>query len=162
MTILKKLAIASVATLVTGAAFAADVSNDAGATIGSALAIKATDALEFGLIIPGDNTGNVTLSADGARRCDPALTCLGNDHQEANYTVTGEDAQSYTISLPQDTVELKSGNDRMKIGEFSGSKASGTLVSGQDTFSVGGVLTVGANQPAGRYTGSFTVSVNYQ
>ncbi len=163
MRILKKLAIASFATLVSGAALAADISNDAGATIGQALTMRATQALEFGLIIPGEQAGNVTLTAGGVRSCDAALTCLGNSEQAAAYSVFGQDGQSYTITLPENNaVELTSGNNKMTITEFSASKPSGTLVSGTDTFTVGGVLVVGQNQPTGRYEGSFTVSVNYQ
>ena len=40
--------------------------------------------------------------------------------------------------------------------------ATGTLdATGETTFSVGGTLTVGANQAAGSYTGSYTATVTY-
>ena len=38
----------------------------------------------------------------------------------------------------------------------------GALTGGTDTFNVGGTLSVGANQAAGSYSGTYTVSVNYQ
>ena len=38
----------------------------------------------------------------------------------------------------------------------------GTLLNGNDSFTVGGTLDVAAMQAAGKYTGSFTVAVEYQ
>jgi hypothetical protein len=37
-----------------------------------------------------------------------------------------------------------------------------TSTGGPQAFFVGGTLSVGANQPAGVYTGTYTVSANYQ
>lgn len=50
----------------------------------------------------------------------------------------------------------------MDVDNFTGSKANGTLTSGADSFTVGGTLDVAANQAAGEYTGTFTVTVEYQ
>ena len=50
----------------------------------------------------------------------------------------------------------------MGVDAFRSSKSSGTLVSGSDSFTVGGTLDVTANQPTGEYTGTFTVAVEYQ
>lgn len=49
------------------------------------------------------------------------------------------------------------------IGGVIPASGRGTLNSGtgQDTFQVGGTLTVGAAQPDGDYTGIFTVVVTY-
>lgn len=162
MAILKILGMGAVAMMIGGSAMAAEADNDAGATIGQKLAIEAKQDLDFGLIIPGNEAGDVSLSVKGERKCAAVLTCLGNDHHEARYSVTGEADQSYTISLPEAEVEITSGDNKMTIKSFSGSKANGTLVNGADDFTVGGLLEVNANQPAGRYTGTFTVAVNYQ
>ena len=50
----------------------------------------------------------------------------------------------------------------MIVNDFTGSKANGQLVSGQDDFTVGGKLGVAANQATGEYTGTFVVAVSYQ
>jgi hypothetical protein len=76
--------------------------------------------------------------------------------------VTGEADAFYTISLPK---EIKIVNDKgtaMLVSDFNGSKAGGQLLKGEDSFTVGGTLDVGVRQEAGKYTGSFTVAVEYQ
>ena len=41
--------------------------------------------------------------------------------------------------------------------------STGTItLAGGDSFSVGGTLNVGANQADGAYSGTFTVTVDYQ
>jgi hypothetical protein len=52
----------------------------------------------------------------------------------------------------------------MTVGSFVSNPAStGTLSSGgTGTILVGATLTVSASQTAGAYTGTFTVTVNYQ
>ena len=42
------------------------------------------------------------------------------------------------------------------------SKTTGILTGGSDSFSVGGTLTVGADQAPGSYAASFLVSIQYQ
>ncbi|OSZ71091.1 hypothetical protein CAP39_07885 [Sphingomonas sp. IBVSS1] len=92
----------------------------------------------------------------------PALTCLTSDHSAAAFAVTGEADAFYTISLPS---EIKIVNERgtaMRVADFTGSKAKGQLLKGEDSFTVGGTLEVAARQEAGQYKGSFTVAVEYQ
>jgi hypothetical protein len=48
------------------------------------------------------------------------------------------------------------------VADFNGSKSGGQLLSGEDSFTVGGTLDVGVRQEAGKYVGSFTVAVEYQ
>ena len=52
----------------------------------------------------------------------------------------------------------------MTVNTFIGNpSSSGTLDSGGNgSLSVGATLTVGAGQTAGAYTGTFSVTVNYQ
>lgn len=52
----------------------------------------------------------------------------------------------------------------MALGGFNSSPNGAFQLSGTGTgnFTVGGTLTVGANQTAGTYNGSFSVSVEYQ
>lgn len=146
-----------------GAANAAEVDAGAGAKIIAPLDISKTTDLYFGTIAPSLTQNDaVTVAADGSRQCGPALTCLTADHTAAAFAVTGEADAVYTISLPTAIKIANDTGEAMTVSDFTSSKASGTLAAGRDVFSVGGKLAVAALQAAGRYTGTFTVAVEYQ
>lgn len=136
---------------------------DAGAMIVAPLRLSNVTAMYFGTVAPSltaDDT--VVLGPSGDKTCGSELTCLTDDHTAASFNVTGADNTSYTIDLPS-TVNLANGNGvAMTVDGFNGSKESGTLANGADTFDVGGTLNVAANQATGEYTGSFIVTVEYQ
>ncbi len=157
-------AVAMIALFATaGDANAATADGSAGAKIIAPLQISKKVDLYFGTIAPSLTTADrVVVNSNGARRCGPALTCLTADHTAALFAVSGEADAVYTISLPGGIEIANDNGDTMKVYDFSGSKDSGTLVSGNDSFTVGGALDVAALQPAGKYSGSFTVAVEYQ
>ena len=144
-------------------AHAASVTSDAGAKIIAPLQIANSTALYFGTIAPSlTASDSVVVSPAGAKTCWSELTCLTDDHTAALFNVSGEADFSYTIELPNSVSISNGAGGTMTVDEFSGSKASGTLSAGTDSFTVGGKLSVAANQATGEYTGTFTVSVNYQ
>ena len=161
---MKKLlsAVAAVA-LLSGNAVAADVDSDAGAKIVAPLQIANATALYFGTIAPSLTANDtVVVSPAGAKTCGVELTCLTDDHTAALFNVTGQADASYTIDLPTQ-IQISNGEGaNMVVDNFTGSKANGTLVAGEDDFTVGGTLAVAANQATGEYTGTFTVAVEYQ
>lgn len=158
----KLISMAAVAALVAGGSYAADVDSSAGADIVAPLQVANATALYFGTVVPSiANADTVIVSATGAKTCGAELTCLTSDHTAAAFNVTGETDRVYTITLPN-SVQISNGSENMDVDNFTGSKASGTLTSGADSFTVGGTLDVGANQAAGEYTGTFTVTVEYQ
>lgn len=161
---MKKLMLAVAgAAMLAGAAIAADADSTAGAEIIAPLQISNSAALYFGTIAPSLTAGDtVVVSAAGAKSCGAELTCLTDDHTAAQFDVTGEADASYTISLPTSVSISNGAGANMTVDNFTGSKATGTLVSGADSFNVGGTLGVAANQATGEYTGTFTVTVEYQ
>ncbi|MFM7348668.1 MAG: DUF4402 domain-containing protein [Erythrobacter sp.] len=135
----------------------------AGAKIIAPLEISNTADLYFGTIAPSTTVADqVVVSSGGDRKCGPALTCLTADHTAAAFKVTGEADAFYTISLPKAIKIVNEKGSAMLVSNFEGSKAKGQLLKGEDTFTVGGTLDVGVRQEAGKYTGSFTVAVEYQ
>lgn len=158
----KILAFAAAAAVVAGGAYAADVDSSAGAKIIAPLQVSNATALYFGTVAPSLTAADtVVVSPAGAKTCGAELTCLTDDHTAAAFNVTGEADKSYTITLPN-SISISNGTETMDVDNFTGSKASGTLTSGADSFTVGGTLDVAANQAAGEYTGTFTVTVEYQ
>jgi hypothetical protein len=156
-------AAALIAIAAAGAANAATADAGAGAKIIAPLEITRTADLYFGTIAPSTTAGDtVSVAADGSRQCGPALTCLTSDHTAAAFAVTGEADAFYTISLPSEISIVNANGTAMRVAAFTGSKASGQLLSGQDSFTVGGTLDVAARQEAGQYRGTFTVAVEYQ
>lgn len=83
----------------------------------------------------------------------------------ARFTVSGDSFATYTIQLPgNDFVKLTSPGGEMVVNDFTSSPsgAGGQLdVLGSQTLLVGATLSVGSSQPTGDYSGSFTVTVNY-
>lgn len=158
------MGVAALATVgLSGAANAATADAAAGAKIIAPLEISRTADLYFGTIAPSTTVADkVSVSADGARQCGPALTCLTSDHTAAAFAVTGEADAFYTISLPSEIQIVNAKGTAMRVSDVSGSKSKGQLLNGEDSFSVGGTLEVAARQEAGQYKGSFTVAVEYQ
>ncbi len=144
-------------------AFAQSADGTAGADIIAPLEIENTADLYFGTIAPSTTTDDVvSVSADGSRKCGPALVCLTSDHTPAGFDVYGQEDAAYTIDLPREIEITSNEGDTMIVSSFTGSKESGQLSKGLDSFTVGGTLAVGARQAAGKYRGAFTVTVEYK
>ena len=92
------------------------------------------------------------------------FTTTGGAGSSAQFIVTGDAGVSYSVTLPADhTVLLVADANTMELNSFTSSVgATGTLDGGSQTFTVGATLTVGNSQPAGTYSGSFEVTVNYE
>jgi len=91
--------------------------------------------------------------------------------QVASLIVTGEPCLSYSISVSGGTTVSDNtfpGHtmavvlDKPAGGNVNAAGTAGVLsTAGTDEFTIGGVLTVGAPQTSGLYTGSFNVTVAY-
>ena len=141
---------------------AADANSNVGATITSALGISNTKSLDFTSIVPSGTADTVKISASGVRTCGATLTCTGVV-QTSVFDVVGGANLAYAITLPATEATLTSGANSMTVDNFSDSASgSGTLDNaGTHSFAVGATLNVGANQPAGDYNGTFTVTIEY-
>lgn len=157
----KLLAVAAMTALFgfQSAAQAATGSASAAATILSPITITKTSDLDFGKIVAGASASNVTLTAAGSFTCGSGLTCSGT-HNAAAFNVAGTSGELVTVASDT-SVTLTSGANSM-TASLAPNATSLTLVGGAAAFNVGGVLSVGGNQAAGAYAGSFNVTVNYQ
>lgn len=130
------------------------------ATIG----ISNTRSLGFGSFVAGAG-GSVTISPAGVRSASGAVTLVPSDAgTSAQFTVTGDESVSYSIALPLDGESVLSdgASHSMALRAFASDPSGiGLLVGGSQTLSVGATLDVGANQAHGAYSGTFTVTVNY-
>ncbi|HYV95373.1 MAG TPA: DUF4402 domain-containing protein [Chitinophagales bacterium] len=170
---IKCLKIAVCALLVCGSAISAFAQGSAFATASSSativtpIAITEVTNLDFGNVaVSALNAGSVTMPATsaGVRTVLGGVTLpSGGSHQAASFTVTGEGAYTFTVTLPSTDLDLASGSDHMQVNTFAASAGAGALTLGTQTIYVGAKLNVSAAQPAGSYISGtpFTVTVNY-
>lgn len=132
----------------------------------SPLLIGSTQPLAFGRFAAGPG-GTVTVSPSGVRNSSGGVVLVTTGSGSvAQFTISGDPSAGYSISLPADgTVQLANGAGQgMAVNGFSSSPpTAGQLspVGGTQTIAVGATLSVGANQPPGSYSTSFSVSVDY-
>ena len=158
--IFRALALVGVAALGVGtsAASATTATATASAVILRPITVTKTADLNYARIVTGAAASTVIVTPAGARTCGVGLTCLGTTTAAA-FSVVGTIGSVTTVTVPA-TVTLTSGANNMTSTLVS-SAATLTLAAA-NSFSVGGVLAVGASQPDGAYTGTFTVTVDYQ
>jgi hypothetical protein len=134
------------------------------ATLITPITIAATQALSFGRL-DATGGGTIVISTAGVRTKTGALTLVttGSTNTQALFNITGTANSTYAITLPAAAVTLTSGANTMSVGTFtSNPTGTGTLsATGTQTINVGATLTVGAAQAAGTYSGTFSVTVNY-
>lgn len=147
----------------------------ANATIAKPITINASTALDFGTIVPnGAGNGALTVTVDTAgtrtiaANVDGAL--LGGTVGAATFDITGRPNATYAITLPAAPVTMTGltpantmtnavDNFTESTGVLGGTLSAGPL--GQDSFTVGADLTVPETQVDDVYSGTFTVTVNY-
>ena len=141
---------------------AASATSAADAIVISPISIINTAGLNFGKFAAGTG-GSVIMDSDGTRTQSGAVVlATGTAGAAASFTVGGDAAATYAITLPTTDQELLSGVDSMMVNTFTTPDATGTLDgSGAGTVLVGATLVVGSGQVVGSYTGSFSVSVEY-
>lgn len=143
------------------AAFAADATGTASVTIATPIAISQTTPLSFGTVVASGTAGTVVVSNASVRTTTGGVGALGGTPAAAVFNVTGQGTNAFSITLPT-TVSLTGPGTAMNVTTFNhNAGASPALAAGAKTVNVGATLGVGANQTAGTYSGTYTVSVNY-
>lgn len=125
------------------------------------ITVTNTSDLDFGTIVAGTAASTVDVTTAGVRTCGAGLTCTGTT-SAANFNITGTVGSVVTISSPA-TATLSSGANNMTV-TLNRSASTLTLAAGavNGAVTVGGALGLAANQADGAYTGTFTVTVDYQ
>lgn len=146
---------------------------NASAEVVAPLHITCTN-MHFAQLAPIHTATTVVLPAQGSPLVDPdniVVPGTRDNAQPSNCQVTGENGLTFHVTLPSSTT-LVHGSDSMLLDTFTISTdtdadpfnrlleddGSGGGLAG---FGVGATLHVGADQPAGLYSGPFVVSVQY-
>ncbi len=151
----------AVAAMASTGAQAATQTATAKVDIIAAVQLAQNDALDFGVVASGAAAGTVDLLPTATTRtCSAGLTCVGTALR-GRFTVSGATSgYVVAISVPTSTT-LSSGANTMSL-TLTPSMTSFTSAGTAQVFYVGGKLSVGASQAAGNYTGTYTVSADYQ
>jgi Domain of unknown function (DUF4402) len=143
---------------------AACVASAASVGWGAVIAVNNTQALSFGNFVASSG-GSVTVGASGARsRSGGVFLVPSGTGAAAQFALSGDPNAVYSIGLPiNGVVSMGNGANSMAVNNFTSSPASsGQLgVGGSQTLLVGATLSVGANQASGRYSGNFSITVDY-
>ena len=165
-----RLAVLALAIAGSGSAMAATTTASATGTIISPINITKAVDLVFGNLAPSAAAGTVTLTPGGGLTADANVTIIaGVAPAAARFDVSGQAGLGYSISVTGGP--LTSGGNSMTFTPVS-DLTGGTITSGNVTAGVlsaggtqsifvGGVLSVGATQAPGSYTGTITALVNY-
>lgn len=141
-------------------AWAQSATGTASVRIVQALSVAKTSDLDFGRIVTGGSAGTVTIAADGSRACGGGLQCLGAV-SAGGFTITGAAGETVAVAIDSPNIQLSNGTDTMAVA-LQPSVQSLVLAEGKGQLRIAGILSVGANQPPGVYSGQYSVSVNYQ
>ncbi|MGB7654365.1 MAG: DUF4402 domain-containing protein [Novosphingobium sp.] len=153
------------------------VSANARAVIVANLSFFRVDDLDFGKIVAGTTAGTVVVSPTGTRTASGGVRLASSTTvKAAKFAGKGSFNQTLTIAVTSNTVTLNrvGGGDTMTMDTFIiGSTPAIQLTttpksfriattSGIFQFPVGATLRVKARQTPGTYTGTFTISLQYQ
>lgn len=181
------LFVALLAMLSATALLAATGNAPATARIGAPLIITAGDTLSFGTIFVTDQTngGSVTVGWDGTALTtsgtgatpvkstdvnDTTWVLAADDPALGSFTVNGPPTSqlTYEVSVGAGVLEFQSGTcpDGYTCADMTLTPTvvdpSGATGYGETEFMVGGSLSVAGTQGEGLYTGTYTITANYQ
>ena len=154
-------AMAAVAMASTGAQAATQTAN-AEVKIVAAVQLAQNDILDFGIIASGGAAATVIMpTTTNTRTCGTGLTCAGTARR-GRFTVSGATTgYVVAINVPTSTSLSAGGGNAMSV-VLTPSMTSFSSTGVPVEFFVGGTLSVGANQAAGSYVGTYAVTADYQ
>jgi spore coat protein U-like protein len=147
---------------------------DAQVAVVRPLEFISVENLNFGSIIRSTTAGTVIVAPNGTRTKTGTIILQGNAHQPARFAGMGTNNQQVDISLGANQIFITGPGAPMRVHTFViGSTPTAVLTSvprrfgiasstGIFSFPVGATLDVGANQTPGTYTGTWTITLNYQ
>jgi hypothetical protein len=136
----------------------------ASAYVAAPIQISNWQNLSFGGFVPNDSFGEVTVDAYSSVYFNNLVPMPGfGSPQPAQFYVTAVPYSTYSISLPYDAYlyDNYSGASMYVYGIHTDSTQRSVPDWGSDIFPVGATLQVAPYQQTGSYSGTFTVSVNY-
>lgn len=129
---------------------------------GRSLSVRNLQGLDFGTFLTYGRTGTIvllpngTLQANNVHLVDPTAVRL------SSWEITGMPGAAYSVTLPGVGNVVANGIS-MSISPFVRSGPAQLVLdaAGSDRLTIGGYLNIPPYIEPGRYTGTFTITVNY-
>jgi len=154
------------AALLCSPAKAATITAAATASVVKPLTLTSLQNMDLGTITLGPGTwsnAQVSLTQAGARSCGANLICTGAP-VAAQFNVAG--SKAYTVAISAPNVTLTNQNDATKTLQLTLSAPSTITLSNSgapgSNFSVGGSITLNSTTADGTYSGTITITADYQ
>jgi hypothetical protein len=150
----------------TPAAHAGEGVGQAQAVVVRPLSLVKTEDLRFGSILAGASAGSVTISQTSGARSSAggAIPIAADPFGPAQFTAAGVLNVLAIISVDSSTtISRIGGGATMNVSDLAANQSGLTVfpANGILPINVGGRLSVSANQMAGDYAGTFTLTVIY-
>ena len=131
------------------------------------LTLAETVALNFATVagVTG-SVSTVVIAPGGAVSTTNGALSTGSP-VPATFTVTGDATATFTVALPASTTLTGGSGADITVDTFTDSYGgtnatpSTTGVAGDGTFAVGATLNLADGQGSGTYTGTYSISINY-
>lgn len=133
--------------------------------------ITQTRTLNFGSLTESGTGGTLAVDNLDADTAGGSVTSIGGTITAGGFTLKGSTGLQIDVTAPASVAISDGLANTMAVGSFTVDGAAGTinataftrsLAAATETgFRLGGTLTVGAAQTSGTYTGSVTVTANY-
>jgi hypothetical protein len=129
------------------------------AQIVKALTISKTFDLNFGTVITGATGSTVEVKTDNTLVCGSGLTCAGA-FNSAQFALAG--SNNVVVAVSTTNASLTGPGAAMSAVLAPATPTVTLSATGAADIKVAGILSVNGAQVEGAYTGSFTVTANYQ
>jgi hypothetical protein len=127
-------------------------------TIARPITITPANEMRFGVIAPSTTVTGTVNTATGV--VDTNLTHLSGVIQSGTFDITGQPNSNYSLTIPA-LVSLTGPGIAMTATLSTDAGPRTFDASGNNALTVHGILTVGINQLAGDYVGTYAVTANY-
>lgn len=159
---------------VTAPAYAGTTPGNAKTTVIRPVSFVINGNLDFGTVIGGTTAGTVTIMNNGQRSRTGGITLVnGGGHRPATFSGQATANRWFKISLGASSITLTGPGPPMRVRNFVIGTTGGTNLqnapmtiwnnypNGNFAFNVGATLDVGANQAPGKYTGTWSITIDY-
>ena len=152
------LAVAAASSAMADSVNGASATGTAGVTIFTPITLKQTQGLDFGAITSGASGVVAIDQTSGTRSVSGGVGAIAvNVGKAGAFAVNGQANAAINVVVGSDITGVQGGI----TGKTQAANLPAVLAGSSATFNVGGSLNIPANTPAGAYTGSYTVAVNY-
>lgn len=161
-----------------GAARAGTTSGTVNVAVVERFGLVKTGDLSFGDLAVGATGGTVIVTTAGARSSTGGVVLYGGSHSPAAFSGFGNPNRQVIITFgaPSILITRSGGSQTMTVDSFTPNPTGSgglnqlgnsgrhriTTSTGLFTFNVGARLIVAGSQTPGTYSGTFSVTVNYQ